>query len=144
MRRSGIVHILAAMGAVLSLASCATMSQIQPFELTPRVSKLTLAVQEVIIMPEGGRPVPDDKLLEEAFKERPELVGPFMGLPILIKHNGNDVVLLVCSPDGKTAWIEDASWTSGIDYEWYETDPKHPAVFTLDPSSASRGRGLTP
>jgi hypothetical protein len=114
------------------------MDRIQPFELAPIMGKLTIAVQMVVVMPENG-PVPDDRILEEAFKERPELVHYFKGLPILIRHNASDVVVLVCSPDGKHAWIEDASWTPGVDLEWYEIDPSHPAVFSLDPAAASRG-----
>jgi hypothetical protein len=141
MRGSIPVKLPFIIGAVLLLASCASLTRVQPYELTARVMKLTLAVQEVLVMPEGGRPETDAQILEAAFTERPELVGPFQGLPILIRHSGSDVVLLVCSPDGKHAWIEDASWTSGIDYEWYEIDPEHPAVFTLDPARASRGPG---
>jgi hypothetical protein len=134
MRASILVTFSVLLGAMLLLVSCASMSKIQPYELAPRVSKLTLAVQEVLVLPEGGRPETDAQILDAAFRERPELIAPFEGLPIRIKHNGSDVVLLVCSPDGKHAWIEDASWTSGIDYEWYDIDPAHPAEFTLDPS----------
>jgi hypothetical protein len=134
MRRSYMIIILPVLSVALLLASCASMYKVQPYELPPRVSKLTLAVQEVLVLPEGGRPETDAEILQAAFRERPELEDIFRGLPILIRHNGSDVVLLVCSPDGKHAWIEDASWTSGIDYEWYDIDPSHPAVFTLNPS----------
>jgi hypothetical protein len=127
--------------AFLVLAGCVAMNSAQPFGLVPATSRLTMTIQVIINMPEGGRPVPDDKLLEEAFKERPELGDFFSGLPVLIKHNGRDVVILVCSPDGKHGWVEDASWTPEVDREWYDIDPSHPAVFTLDPSSGSRGPG---
>lgn len=133
------VKALSLLLTFLAVAGCASMNRVHPFELAPIMGKLTMAVQTVIVMPEGGSPVPDDRILEEAFRERPELVGAFYGLPILLKHNGRDVVLLVCSPDGKTAWIEDASWTPGVDREWYDLDPAHPALFSLDPSMGSRG-----
>jgi hypothetical protein len=137
MKRFHLIGGLYIIGALLLLASCATVGRVQPFELAPVVGKLTRAVQTVILFPEGGRPMPDDRILEEAFKERPELMGAFHGLPILIRHNGSDVVVLVCSPDGKNAWIEDASWTPDVDREWYDLDPSRPAVFSLDPSTGS-------
>jgi hypothetical protein len=125
--------------AILILAGCASMNEVQPYELVPVMSKLTMAAQEVIVIPKDGIHVPDDRILYEAFNERPELMESFRGLNIFIKRYGNDVVLLVCSPDGKHAWIEDASWTPEVDVEWYETDPSHPAVFSLNPPRGSRG-----
>jgi hypothetical protein len=133
MRKRFPIEVSPFVFAFLILAGCASMNKVQPFELAPMVGKLTMAAHLVLVMPENG-PVPDDRILEEAFRERPELMGAFYGLPILIKHNKTDVVILVCSPDGQFGWIEDASWTPGVDREWYEIDPKHPAVFTMDPA----------
>jgi 1-acyl-sn-glycerol-3-phosphate acyltransferase len=136
-RRTGRIGAGLIIGAVLALAGCAAMGRVQPYELAPVVGKLTMAVQTVILFPEGGRPLPDAMILEAAFRERPELAGAFAGLPILVRHNGRDVVLLVCSPDGRNAWIEDASWTTGVDREWYAIDPSRPAEFSLDPAAGS-------
>ena len=61
------------------------------------------------------------------------------GYPIMVRHNVKDVVILVCSPDGKYAWLEDASWTAGVvDHKWYLTNPPTPAEFTMDPDQKSK------
>jgi hypothetical protein len=120
----------------LGCAGCASLQGPRPDELAPAVSKLVLEIQLLLVMPENG-PIPDDRLLEEAYRERPEIEHFLHGLPVLIKHNRKDVVILVCSPDGKYAWIEDASWTTFIDRPWYTIKPPHPAQFTLDPDSVS-------
>lgn len=133
MGKDHVLQSLAFVLAVLFLPSCAAMNEPKPYILGPPLSRLTMTIQTIVLFPEGGKPVPDDRLLEAAWQERPELMGFFQGLPIKVRRSGTEVVVLVCSPDGRFAWLEDASWTSGIDREWHEIDPKHPAEFSMDP-----------
>jgi hypothetical protein len=130
--RSASISVLVAV-TVLLLACPPSQ---HPDALVAPLMKLTHAIQAVVLYPEHGTPVPDDQLFETAVKDKPELRAAFQGLPVKIKHNERDVVVLVCSPDGKVGWLEDASWTVPVDKKWYETDPKHPPVFTLDPAMA--------
>ena len=130
-------NILKYLAVFLLLTACCTVPKQNPEKLVAPLNKLTPAVQAVIVWPEGGKPIPDNKILEEALKDKPELREAFQGIPIKIKQNGKDVIILVCSPDGKNAWLEDASWTTeGVDKEWYKLDPSHPCEFSLDPSMA--------
>ncbi len=119
--------------AILLLLSCASMNEPKPYELSQPLSRLTMTIQTIVLFPEGGEPLSDDRLIEAAWRERPELMGYFQGLPIRVRRSGTDVVVLLCSPDGRYAWMEDASWTPGVDLEWHEIDPKRPAEFSLDP-----------
>ena len=121
---------------VLLLTACCTIHKPYPEKLIAPLNKLTPAVQAVIAWPEESEPVPENRILEEGVKDKPELQEAFKGIPIKIKQYGKNVVILVCSPDGKNAWLEDASWTDGVDKEWYKNDPSHPCDFSLDPSLA--------
>ncbi len=119
----------------MALAACVTTRSPQPENLVTPLTKLTPAVQALIRYPDSSRPVPDARLVKEAVKNRPDLQRAFAGVPIKVRHDTKHVVLLVCSPDGKYAWLEDASWTPDrVDHKWYLSDPPHPAEFTLDPA----------
>jgi len=89
--------------------------------------------------PDLANPVPDDQLVTVAIKDLPGLQKAFAGYPIKVRHNVKDVVILVCSPDGKYAWLEDASWTPGkVDHPWYLSTPPMPAEFTMDPDQRGK------
>lgn len=116
----------------LIVTGCATTPQ--PDNLVTPLPKLTSAVAALVRYPDPSNPVSDDRLLAEAIKDKPELQHAFQGVPIKVKHDAKNVVLLVCSPDGKYAWLEDASWTLGVDHKWYLSKPPLPAEFTMDPA----------
>jgi hypothetical protein len=93
---------------------------------------LTSAVQALVLYPDPGTSTPDDRLVSEALKDNPELQSAFYGLPIQVLHDTRDVILLICSPGGEYAWLEDASWTPvKVDYKWYQSKPPKPAKFTM-------------
>ena len=121
----------------LLAAGCATTPSKQAERLVTPLPKLTSAVDALVRYADPNNPVPDDRLVAEAIKDKPELQQAFRGVPVKVKHDAKNVVLLVCSPDGKYAWLEDASWTLGVDYIWYLSKPPRPAEFTMDPAQRS-------
>lgn len=118
----------------LLAAGCVTTPSQRAESLLSPLPKLTSAVDALVRYPDPNHPVPDDRLVAEAIKDKPELQQAFRGLPIKVKHDAESVVLLVCSPDGKYAWLEDASWTLGVDHKWYLCKPLRPAEFSMDPA----------
>jgi hypothetical protein len=98
-----------------------------PPALGPSVLRLTLALHA-----ELGH-VANDELVAVTFQSKPELERDFRGYTIRTQSSGTNLVVLVCTKDGKYALIEDASWTPYVDKNWYET--KYPAVFTIDPAT---------
>jgi hypothetical protein len=73
-------------------------------------------------------------MLARVFAEKPELGKAFACVPIKVWHDDRDVVILVCSPDGKAAWYEDFSWTPRVDHEWYGEVPPRAPVFSPIPA----------
>ena len=58
-------------------------------------------------------------------------VRDFKNVTFKVRHNATNLVLLVCSPDGKHALLEDASWTQFVDSRPYLSNPPAPAEFTI-------------
>ena len=116
--------------AVIFCAGCCHLSNRQE-QLGDLLPLLTETIQGVVCYHEP--PVPDGQLLQVATEEQPALK-VFANARVKIAHSDSKVVVLVCSPDGKYAWFEDASWTPGkVDKVWHRQRPLHPAEFSLDP-----------
>lgn len=123
---------------LLVAVGCATISTQRAERLVTPLPKLTSAVEALVRYPDPANPVPDDRLVAEAIKDKPELQRAFAGCPIKVRHDATKTVILVCSPDGKWAWLEDASWTLGVDHKWYLVKPPMPADFTMDPAQKDK------
>jgi hypothetical protein len=118
--------------AVLGLCAGCGLFQTGPKTLESRLPMLTNTVQGLLYTPG----ITDDQLFSEAVK-RQRTLSMFPPRQVKIKHSGLNVVVLVTSPDGKNAWLEDASWTLDVvDREYYRDHPPRPAEFTLDPARA--------
>lgn len=128
------IRLLFAALWVVAVVGCATCGSRRAEGLVTPLPKLTAAVDALVRYPDPANPVSDDRLVAEAMKNKPELQRAFQGLPIKVRHDAKYVVLLVCSPDGKHAWLEDASWTLGVDYKWYLSKPLPPPEFTMEPT----------
>lgn len=133
MRSSGIASMLGVLAVSLLVATgCCTQGP-RPQDLVTPLGKLTPAVQALVRYPEGAA-VPDGATaLLTVFREKPELQKAFIGTPVQVWHDGRNVVVVVCSPDWKEIWLEDASWTAPVDELWYERKEPQPLGFTLHP-----------
>ena len=100
--------------------------------------RLTKAVQGEIGLLGGGAGVTEEQMLAAIYKQNPELQAEFGKYFIQTKHDGDNVLVLVCSPDRKIGLLEDASWTLKVDRKWVQTDPKHVCAWdpSLDPQNA--------
>jgi hypothetical protein len=141
-RRFRLTTVLLA--ALLTLAACprhATAPR-PPQTLVTPVLNLTRALRVEIRYNAAGLPLTDDALLQSVLGRKPELARVFRGTPVRIRRGMKEVVVLVCTPDGKNAALEDASWTPMVvDRNWYTADQPHSCAFdpTLDPNNPPPG-----
>jgi hypothetical protein len=122
--------------ATLLLAMASMQGCLRPRRASPAaLIRLTKAVQSEIAYVRTNTPVTDERLLQTVYTQDPELRVELGRFSIHTKRDGSNVVILVCSPDGKKGVLEDASWTLKVDRQWHKTDKKHPCAFdpTLGP-----------
>lgn len=106
--------------------------QPDPSSMAHSLPKLTSTVLGELRDPLSGKPPPDDQLVSEAMKTNAEFAREFPKVVFKVLHNTTNLVLMVCSPDGKRAWLEDASWTQFLDNKPYLSNPPAPAEFTIN------------
>jgi hypothetical protein len=132
--------VTALLAATLLLTAC------QRRVTTPRPSQtlaspvrdLTRALRAEIRYNTASLPPTDDALLQSVLARKPALARAFHGIPVTLNRGTTEVVVLVCTPDGKNATLEDASWTPMvIDRNWYTVGQPHPCTFDpkLDPNN---------
>jgi hypothetical protein len=139
MKTKSIVQYTFVLLWLIVVAGCVTTPTQRAERLVTPLPKLTAAVDALVRYPDPAYPVPDDQLVAVAIKDLPGLQKAFAGYPIKVWHDAKNVVILVCSPDGKYAWLEDASWTAGVvDHKWYLSNPPTPAEFTMDPARKTK------
>jgi|WetSurMetagenome_2_1015567.scaffolds.fasta_scaffold61606_3 hypothetical protein len=132
MKTKRIVFCYVITVGVLIGAGCSSISPRRGHELESSVPKLTTAIVAEVCDTDSGCKLSEDQLVENAMKGNPEFKRTFHDLKIKVKHNNEEVVVLICTPDGKYALIEDASWTLGVDRKWYLSKTLPPAEFTID------------
>ena len=130
----------ALLAATLLLTACPRRATAPrpPQTLVSPVRDLTRALRAEIRYNTAGVPLTDDALLQSVLARKPELARAFYGIPVKLNRGTTEVVVLVCTLDGKSATLEDASWTPMvIDRNWYAAGQPHPCTFdpTLDPNN---------
>ena len=137
-QRSRLTTVLFAGTLLLTACPRRATAPRPPQTLVAPVLNLTRALRAEIRYNAAGLPLTDDALLQSVLGRKPELARVFRGTPVRIKRGTKEAVVLVCTPDGKNAALEDASWTPMVvDRKWYTADQSHPCAFdpTLDPNN---------
>lgn len=132
------VSVLIAATLVLTACPRHTTAPRAPQTLVSPVRNLTRALRTEIRYNAAGLTLTEDALLQSVLARKPELARAFHGIPVKLKRGTREVVVLVCTPDGKNAMLEDASWTPmAIDRNWYTAGQLPPCAFdpTLDPNN---------
>lgn len=118
------------MKRILLLTLLGTVITSSPACMTRRVARmekplmnLTIAVQGALAYAPNKASLSAKEALEFAYQRNPELEKTFRKHSVHVRRDGKEVVLLVCSPDGKFALFEDASWTDRLDRQWYKLVP---------------------
>jgi hypothetical protein len=109
---------------VLATLSGAGCMKRRAARLEKPLMNLSVAVRGAAVYGQGQGPLSDAQALDLAYRRNPELQKAFRKYPLYVRHEAKEVVILVCSPNGRFALLEDASWTDPVDRRWYETKTK--------------------
>jgi hypothetical protein len=126
MKRNLVIAVVVAIGLVSP--GCVKRQAVSQAALI----RFTKAVQGEVGGTGGGAGLTEEQMLASIYKQNPELQAEFGKYFIQTKHEGDNVLVLVCSPDKKTGLLEDASWTLKVDRKWVQSDRTHPCAW--DPS----------
>lgn len=113
------------------LVGCVSLQRSKVDYLAVALPKLTAAIQAEMSWGIATNQMSDSELLAAATKDLPQLQSTFRNTVILIRHDTNDVVVLICSPDKKHKWLEDASWTTRVDVRWYLSNQVQDVDFSI-------------
>jgi hypothetical protein len=138
-QRFHLVTVVLAATVILTACPRHVSAPRLPQTLVSPTRDLTRALRAEIRYGATGVPPTDDALLQSVFARKLALARAFQGLPVKLKRGTREVVVSVCTPDGKNASLEDASWTPMVvDHTWYKAGQPRPCSFdpTLDPDSS--------
>jgi hypothetical protein len=125
MERTLLLTLLGA--AIISSSACIKSPGAR---MEKPLMNLTTAVRGAAAYAPDNALQSDKEALHLTYQRNPELERTFHGYPVQIRHEGKEVVVLVCSRNGKFALLEDASWTEPVDRRWYKftAKPKEPCL----------------
>lgn len=95
------------------------------------LSRLTQAVNSAVRYKKVPQGLSDLELLKFSTASNPALFEGLASYLIRIKQIGSETVLLLCSPDGKRALLEDISSTPAVDKERWKSNDSG-CDFTID------------
>lgn len=127
-----------AIATALVLAGCAVVPVGGPYTeatmmpLATDLTKLTAAVESTLLYAPLAARLADDQLLSSSVADDPGLLAPFRHYQLQVSRAAGHVALLVCSPDGRQALLEDAGCTAAMDRHRWRDQPPGPCTFTLD------------
>jgi hypothetical protein len=93
--------------------------------------KLSAAVESTVRYKNPSPTLSDDELLKLATAANPALLAVFSGYTLRVDRRDKHAVVLVCTPTGETALLEDAACTGQLDAHHWKADKPLPCDFTI-------------
>lgn len=93
--------------------------------------KLSVAVESTVRFKDPSPTLSDDGLLKAATAANPALLTPFAGYKLRVDRRDKHAVVLVCTPSGEKALLEDAACTGPLDVHHWQSDKPTPCEFTV-------------
>ncbi len=117
---------------LFSSACAQARSDSEMNELASALTKVSSAVESTVRYKKTDGGERDMGLLTIATQHDPGLLDPFKGYALRAKSEAKHGVVLVCTPDGQTALLEDAGCTARMEAHHWKANPPLPCAFTLD------------
>lgn len=128
------------------LAGCAThtptwqLSDEEMLSAASALTKVAFAVDGATRygdLPDGAT---DDELLARATEDDPDLLRPFAQYRVLVRRQGTNSEVLLCTADLTKALIEDAGCSAPSDVHHWKTLPLPPCAFVLNLEAVCQGK----
>jgi hypothetical protein len=93
--------------------------------------KLSTAVQAVVRFDDASSALSDEEVLTQATAHNPILLTAFQNFKVRLNRHGKQAVLLICTPSGGQALLEDAACTGTLEVHHWKSDKPLPCEFTV-------------
>lgn len=113
-------------------ASAQARSEGEMNELGSALTKLSSSVESTVRYKKQGAGLSDEQLLLLSTQHDPAILEPFQGYYLRVLRQGGHSAVLVCTPDGSTALLEDAGCTARMEQHHWRKIPERPCEFTLN------------
>jgi hypothetical protein len=117
---------------LVGCAHAASYNEEQMYSLAAALSKLSRAVDSGVALRGAPEGLSEEELLDFATRDDPSLREPFVQHKLHVLRQGKNSAVLVCTPDGRRALLEDAGCTGRFERHWWREDPSKSCAFTLD------------
>lgn len=122
--------VLVLLIAGCSMAQAGNASKMEP--LGSALIRLGPSVEEAVCCDQQAANMTGEELLRYAARNNPEKLTPFSGYLLKVQRQGAHAAILVCTSDGRTALLEDATCTFKVEKQHWQANPPLPCEFTLD------------
>ncbi|MCZ7625094.1 MAG: hypothetical protein M5R38_04020 [Candidatus Methylomirabilis sp.] len=131
-----IVALLVLTLTTWGCAHVASYSEEEMYSLAAALTKLSAAVESAVAFRDPPEKLSQRELLEFATQHDPSLLQPLDRFTLHVLRQGGHAGVLVCTPEGARALLEDAGCTARLERHWWKEDLQKPCAFTLDLSVA--------
>lgn len=123
-----------ALCALLLLGGCGstTVRQEDPAALAKSLGRLSKAMESYLLYEHRPPGASQEVLFSEGTRDEPGLLKEFDGYKLVLAREQPRSMILVCTPDGKRALMEDVGCTVKIDRKLWEDGVNAPCEFTLE------------
>ncbi|KAB1443578.1 hypothetical protein [Pseudodesulfovibrio senegalensis] len=111
---------------------CAGQHDQAMYSLSVELNKLTTAAEgyEHYMKPDPG--MSDEEFLKNATEHDPGLLKPFESYKLNVERQDGHVSILVCTPDGHQALLQDVGCTNQFDQHLWQSEPAIPCESVQD------------
>jgi hypothetical protein len=130
---------------VIVLAGCVTpvtgqtYSEEEMMTAAAALTKVSAAVEANLRYGAPSDALSDAEFLAQSVAHDPRLLQTLAAYQVKASRQGRHAEILVCSPDGAIALLEDAGCTAAMDRHRWREEPKSPCTFTIDLSQLCPG-----
>jgi hypothetical protein len=131
-RLRGLSVIAVLLALIAGCAHAASVDDEQMYRFASALTKLSAAVESAVGFKDPPAGLTDTDLIVFATQHDPTLRAPFDVYTLRVLRWDPHAAVLVCTPDGRQALLEDAGCSAALDKHRWKDTPPTPCEFTVD------------